>query len=45
MTGTAPRFIAAAYSALAHTFPRDLNRATLDEILKAMAGGGARISR
>ena len=36
---------AAAYSALAHTFPGDLNWATLDETLKAMAGGGARISR
>ena len=36
---------AAAYSALAHTFPGDLNWATYDEAVKAMAGGGARISR
>ena len=37
--------LAAAYSALAHTFPGDMNWATLDEARKAMAGGGARISR
>jgi 2-dehydro-3-deoxygluconokinase len=36
---------AAAYSALAHTFPGDINWATYDEAVKAMAGGGARISR
>jgi 2-dehydro-3-deoxygluconokinase len=36
---------AAAYSALAHTFPGDVNWATRQEALKAMAGGGARISR
>ncbi len=36
---------AAAYSALAHTFPGDLNWATKEEALKVMAGGGARISR
>jgi len=36
---------AAAYSALAHTFPGDLNWATRQEALKAMGGGGARISR
>ena len=36
---------AAAYSALAHTFPGDINWATEDEALKAMAGGAARISR
>ena len=36
---------AAAYSALAHTFPGDLNWATRDEALKVMAGGGARIAR
>ena len=36
---------AAAYSALAHTFPGDVNWATRDEALKAMAGGSARISR
>jgi 2-dehydro-3-deoxygluconokinase len=36
---------AAAYSALAHTFPGDINWATRDEALKAMAGGGARIAR
>jgi len=36
---------AAAYSALAHTFPGDINWATRQEALKAMAGGGARISR
>jgi 2-dehydro-3-deoxygluconokinase len=35
----------AAYSALAHTFPGDINWATQDEAIKAMAGGGARISR
>jgi 2-dehydro-3-deoxygluconokinase len=37
--------LAAAYSALAHTFPGDVNWATLDEARKAMAGGSARISR
>jgi 2-dehydro-3-deoxygluconokinase len=36
---------AAAYSALAHTFPGDLNWATEEEAVKAMAGGAARISR
>jgi len=36
---------AAAYSALAHTFPGDLNWATEDEALKVMAGGSARIAR
>jgi len=36
---------AAAYSALAHTFPGDINWATKDEAMKAMAGGGARIAR
>lgn len=36
---------AAAYSALAHTFPGDINWATREEALKVMAGGGARISR
>ncbi|MFW6061800.1 MAG: PfkB family carbohydrate kinase [Planctomycetota bacterium] len=36
---------AAAYSALAHTFPGDMNWATAAETEKAMAGGGARISR
>ncbi|MBE3070929.1 MAG: sugar kinase [Planctomycetes bacterium] len=36
---------AAAYSALAHTFPGDINWATRDEALKAMGGGGARIAR
>jgi 2-dehydro-3-deoxygluconokinase len=36
---------AAAYSALAHTFPGDINWATRAEAEKAMAGGGARISR
>ncbi len=36
---------AAAYSALAHTFPGDLNWATRVEAEKALAGGGARISR
>jgi 2-dehydro-3-deoxygluconokinase len=37
--------VAAAYSALAHTFPGDVNWATLDEAAKAMVGGSARISR
>jgi len=36
---------AAAYSALAHTFPGDMNWATADEAEKVMRGGGARISR
>ena len=36
---------AAAYSALAHTFPGDLNWATAAEAEKVMGGGGARISR
>jgi len=36
---------AAAYSALAHTFPGDVNWATREEALKAAGGGGARISR
>ena len=36
---------AAAYSALAHTFPGDVNWATRAEAEKAMAGGSARISR
>ena len=36
---------AGAYSALAHTFPGDVNWATEAEARKAMAGGSARISR
>jgi len=36
---------AGAYSALAHTFPGDINWATLDEALKSAGGGAARISR
>ena len=36
---------AGAYSALAHTFPGDVNWATRHETKKTMAGGGARISR
>ncbi|HUS90401.1 MAG TPA: sugar kinase [Phycisphaerae bacterium] len=36
---------AAAYSALAHTFPGDTNWATAAEAEKVMTGGGARISR
>ena len=36
---------AAAYSALAHTFPGDANWATAAEAEKAMKGGGARIAR
>lgn len=36
---------AAAYSALAHTFPGDVNWATRSEAVKIMSGGGARISR
>ncbi len=36
---------AAAYSALAHTFPGDLNWATEAEARKIMGGGSARISR
>ena len=36
---------AGAYSALAHTFPGDINWATEAEARKAMAGGSARISR
>ena len=36
---------AGAYSALAHTFPGDINWASHDEVMKAMGGGGARISR
>jgi 2-dehydro-3-deoxygluconokinase len=36
---------AAAYSALAHTFPGDVNWATRTEAEKVMAGGAARISR
>lgn len=36
---------AAAYSALAHTFPGDINWATHDEAVKVMKGAGARISR
>lgn len=36
---------AAAYSALAHTFPGDMNWATRAEAEKIIAGGGARISR
>jgi len=34
-----------AYSALAHTFPGDINWATYEETLKAMEGAAARISR
>ncbi len=36
---------AAAYSALAHTFPGDANWATKEEAEKAAKGGGARIAR
>ena len=36
---------AAAYSALAHTFPGDVNWATADEARKVLDGSGARISR
>lgn len=36
---------AAAYSALAHTFPGDMNWATREEAAKAAAGAGARIAR
>ncbi|NIA07308.1 MAG: sugar kinase [Actinobacteria bacterium] len=36
---------AGAYSALAHTFPGDINWATRQEVEKTKAGGGARISR
>ncbi len=36
---------AAAYSALAHTFPGDINWATAEEALKAMTAASARISR
>jgi 2-dehydro-3-deoxygluconokinase len=36
---------AAAYSALAHTFPGDVNWATREEVEKLMLGKGARISR
>ena len=36
---------AGAYSALAHTFPGDINWATEAEARKAMGGGSARISR
>ncbi len=36
---------AAAFSALAHTFPGDMNWATRAEADKAAGGGGARISR
>ena len=36
---------AAAYSALAHTFPYDFNWATLDEVERAMKGLTARIRR
>ena len=36
---------AGAYSALAHTFPGDINWATCQEALKVMAGAAARISR
>jgi 2-dehydro-3-deoxygluconokinase len=36
---------AAAYSALAHTFPGDVNWATAQEAMKVMSGQGARISR
>ncbi|MFQ6039398.1 MAG: PfkB family carbohydrate kinase [Candidatus Poribacteria bacterium] len=36
---------AGGFSALAHTFPGDFNWATIEEVEKVMAGGGARISR
>jgi len=36
---------AASYSALAHTFPGDINWATRDEALKVMKSSGARIAR
>ncbi len=36
---------AGAYSALAHTFPGDINWASKDEAEKIIAGGAARISR
>lgn len=36
---------AGAYSALAHTFPGDVNWATQAEVAAAMKGGGARIRR
>ena len=48
MEGKSPKDaneFAAAYSALAHTFPGDMNWATREEAEKTMAGGGARISR
>jgi len=48
LDGTAPAEaveFAAAYSALAHTFPGDTNWATATEAQKVMGGGGARISR
>jgi 2-dehydro-3-deoxygluconokinase len=37
--------LAGAYSALAHTFPGDVNWATRSEAEAAMKGGGARIRR
>ncbi len=36
---------AAGYSALAHTFPGDVNWASYNEVVKAMTGSGTRISR
>jgi 2-dehydro-3-deoxygluconokinase len=48
LTGKSPQEavdFAGAYSALAHTFPGDVNWATEAETLSAMKGGGARIRR
>ena len=48
LSGTSPQDaidFAGGYSALAHTFPGDVNWATREEAESAMKGGGARIRR
>jgi 2-dehydro-3-deoxygluconokinase len=48
LSGKGPQFAVecgAAHGALAMTTPGDTSMATLDEVMKAMKGGGARVSR
>ena len=48
LSGRGPQFAVdcgAAHGALAMTTPGDTSMATLDEVLKVMKGGGARVSR
>ncbi|HEY0710147.1 MAG TPA: PfkB family carbohydrate kinase, partial [Polyangia bacterium] len=48
LAGQGPQFAVdcgAAHGALAMTTPGDTSMATLDEVLKVMKGGGARVAR